>query len=134
MLNHRPIHLDLAALDDLSLLQSLEAMPLAVAPEVSAVTSDDPLAGLHLEDFFDSAFSTANDIAETGADHRSDVANEDRLPVELENCGNTVSSTLPILIDDFRKNGRLKPGMRNMLIGFGVGWSWAGCVWKETWQ
>jgi hypothetical protein len=23
--------------------------------------------------------------------------------------------------------------MKNMLIGFGVGWSWAGCVWEETW-
>lgn len=64
---------------------------------------------------------------------RLDIS-EDRLPVELEACGNTVSSSLPILIDDYRKNGRLKPGIRNMLIGFGVGWSWAGCVWKETWQ
>ena len=29
---------------------------------------------------------------------------------------------------------RLKPGMRNVLAGFGVGWSWAGCVWTETWN
>lgn len=54
----------------------------------------------------------------------------ERLPVILEHCGNTVSSTLPIVIDELRRNGGLRPGMKNVLIGFGVGWSWAGCVWK----
>ncbi len=57
---------------------------------------------------------------------------EQRMPLLLENCGNTVSSTLPILIDDLRNKGRLQPGMKSMLIGFGVGWSWAGCMWEET--
>jgi 3-oxoacyl-[acyl-carrier-protein] synthase-3 len=56
-----------------------------------------------------------------------------RLPIQLEQIGNTVSSTLPILIRDLRLQGRLKHGMRNLLVGFGVGWSWAGCVWEETW-
>jgi 3-oxoacyl-[acyl-carrier-protein] synthase-3 len=55
----------------------------------------------------------------------------ERLPIALENCGNTVSSTLPILIDELRQGGQLKPGMRNMLVGFGVGWSWAGCIWRS---
>lgn len=57
-----------------------------------------------------------------------------KLPIVLEHCGNTVSSTLPILIDELRKRGQLTRGMKNMLIGFGVGWSWAGCVWEETWN
>ena len=55
----------------------------------------------------------------------------ERLPIALENCGNTVSSTIPILIDELRQGGQIKPGMRNMLVGFGVGWSWAGCVWRS---
>ncbi|MEZ6101960.1 MAG: ketoacyl-ACP synthase III [Pirellulaceae bacterium] len=59
---------------------------------------------------------------------------DDRLPIMMESCGNTVSSTVPILIDDLRRLGRLRHGMRNMLVGFGVGWSWAGCMWQETWQ
>jgi len=59
---------------------------------------------------------------------------ETRLPIILENFGNTVSSTLPILINELRNNGRLRPGMENLLVGFGVGWSWAGCTWKEVWQ
>lgn len=58
----------------------------------------------------------------------------DRLPIVMENCGNTVSSTIPILISDLRKDGRLSHNMKNMLVGFGVGWSWAGCLWTETWQ
>jgi 3-oxoacyl-[acyl-carrier-protein] synthase-3 len=58
----------------------------------------------------------------------------ERLPVVLEHVGNTVSSTIPILIDTLRKDGRLKRGMKNMLVGFGVGWSWAGCMWRESWK
>jgi 3-oxoacyl-[acyl-carrier-protein] synthase-3 len=60
--------------------------------------------------------------------------NEARLPMVLEDCGNTVSSTIPILIDTLRRDGRLTPGMRAMLVGFGVGLSWAGCVWTDTWR
>ena len=59
---------------------------------------------------------------------------EEKIPLALEDCGNTVSSTLPILIERMRSDGRLVPGTRNMLIGFGVGWSWAGCVWQESFR
>jgi 3-oxoacyl-[acyl-carrier-protein] synthase-3 len=60
--------------------------------------------------------------------------NDARLPIVLKDCGNTVSSTIPILIDHLRGTDRLQPGVTNMLVGFGVGWSWAGCIWKETWN
>jgi len=55
---------------------------------------------------------------------------DERLPIRLRNCGNTVSSTLPILIDEMRSTGELKPGSHNIMVGFGVGWSWAGCLWR----
>lgn len=42
----------------------------------------------------------------------------------LENYGNTVSSTLPILISDLRQLGKISHGTQSLLIGFGVGWSW----------
>ncbi len=58
----------------------------------------------------------------------------DRVPSNLEQRGNTVSSTIPILVHDLRRLGRLRPGKQSLLIGFGVGLSWAGCTWKETWQ
>ncbi len=55
-------------------------------------------------------------------------------PEALESYGNTVSSTIPILIHDLRLSGRLRPGKRTLLVGFGVGLSWAGCTWTETWE
>ena len=54
----------------------------------------------------------------------------EQMPLVLENVGNTVSSTIPIVIDALRADGRLKPGLKSMLVG--VGFSWAGCVWRET--
>ena len=59
---------------------------------------------------------------------------EEQMPIVLRDYGNTVSSTIPIVIDQLRADGRLKPGMKSMLVGFGVGWSWAGCVWQDLYQ
>lgn len=57
---------------------------------------------------------------------------EDRMPIVLREFGNTVSSTIPIVIDQMRSSSRLQAGANNLLVGFGVGWSWAGCVWREV--
>lgn len=57
----------------------------------------------------------------------------DRVPLALRDCGNTVSSTIPILINDLRASGRVRAGTRTMIAGFGVGFSWAGCIWTDTW-
>jgi len=57
---------------------------------------------------------------------------EDRLPIELADVGNTVSCTLPILLDGLRKRGQLADKSVNMLVGFGVGLSWAGCLWRDA--
>lgn len=54
-----------------------------------------------------------------------------RVPIDMEDVGNTVSCTLPILIDRMRRRGELTMGATNMLIGFGVGLSWAGCLWQD---
>jgi 3-oxoacyl-[acyl-carrier-protein] synthase-3 len=59
---------------------------------------------------------------------------EEKIPLALEEYGNTVSSTIPVLIHDLRCSGRLTPGKQNLLVGFGVGLSWAGCAWTETWD
>jgi len=57
-----------------------------------------------------------------------------QMPIVLEDCGNTVSSTIPIVIDRLRSDGRLRAGVRSLLVAFGVGWSWAGCAWEDTWS
>lgn len=58
-----------------------------------------------------------------------------KLPAEkqyfqLENCGNTVSSTIPIALYHAVKDGKINRGDSIVLAGFGVGFSWAGCVVK----
>jgi 3-oxoacyl-[acyl-carrier-protein] synthase-3 len=58
----------------------------------------------------------------------------EKAPIEMEAVGNTVSSTLPILIEEMRRRKRIAPGTCSMLLGFGVGLSWSGCVWHETWN
>ncbi len=59
---------------------------------------------------------------------------EEKIPLALQEYGNTVSSTLPLLMHDLRAAGRLRPGTQTLLVSFGVGLSWAGCGWTETWQ
>lgn len=46
----------------------------------------------------------------------------------LATVGNTVSASIPIALRDAELQGRLKPGMRVMLVGFGVGLSWGACL------
>ena len=46
----------------------------------------------------------------------------------LENCGNTVSSTIPIALESAIRANRIRPGMKVLLAGFGVGLSWGGCI------
>ena len=52
----------------------------------------------------------------------------EKFVLALENCGNTVSSTIPIALQSAHGSGALKPGSRILLAGFGVGLSWAGCI------
>lgn len=55
---------------------------------------------------------------------------ESKLPIYVENSGNTVSSSIPLALIQMRELGQFKPGTKMMLIGFGVGYSWAGCLLK----
>ena len=52
----------------------------------------------------------------------------DKFYVNLENTGNTVSSTIPIALKQLDDAGRLKSGMKVMLMGFGVGLSWGATI------
>jgi len=55
---------------------------------------------------------------------------ESKFYVYLSEVGNTVSSTIPIAMYEALKDGSLQKGMKTMLVGFGVGLSWAGCMLK----
>lgn len=53
---------------------------------------------------------------------------EERLPVHIEDVGNTVSSTIPLTLHAMLRGGLLDSPKRLMLIGFGVGLSWSACI------
>jgi 3-oxoacyl-[acyl-carrier-protein] synthase-3 len=48
--------------------------------------------------------------------------------VSMAHCGNTVSSTLPIVLNHAAAEGQLKSGATIMLVGFGVGYSWGATL------
>ena len=52
----------------------------------------------------------------------------ERFCIALEDCGNTVSSTIPIALHRAFATGLLRPGNSVLLAGFGVGYSWAGTI------
>ena len=51
--------------------------------------------------------------------------NNDKFFIHLKDCGNTVSSTIPIALYEAIKQNRAKKGNKILLAGFGVGYSWA---------
>ncbi|MBO9674988.1 MAG: ketoacyl-ACP synthase III [Sphingobacteriaceae bacterium] len=53
---------------------------------------------------------------------------EEKFLLFLESCGNTVSSTIPIVLNEMKKQQRFKKGDKILLAGFGVGLSWAGTI------
>ena len=53
---------------------------------------------------------------------------EEKFYLDMEDKGNTVSATIPIAMKDALDEGRIRRGDRLMLLGFGVGYSWAGCI------
>lgn len=51
-----------------------------------------------------------------------------RFTIALDDTGNTVSSSIPIALERARREGVIRPGDRVMLVGFGVGYSWAATL------
>lgn len=55
---------------------------------------------------------------------------KEKFYVNLENIGNTTSTTIPLALKDCLKTNRFKSGDNVLLAGFGVGLSWAGTILK----
>jgi len=60
-----------------------------------------------------------------------------RVPLPMEkvylnigNYGNTSAASVPIALDEARRDGRLKPGDTAILVGFGAGLTWGSTVLK----
>lgn len=57
---------------------------------------------------------------------------DERFMLYLRDVGNTVSATIPLAMEAAVEQGRLKPGDRMVLVGFGVGYSWS--VIRAVWR
>jgi 3-oxoacyl-[acyl-carrier-protein] synthase-3 len=53
---------------------------------------------------------------------------EEKFVIDMSDCGNTVSSTIPIALKRGVVAGKIRPGHRVMLVGFGVGYSWGALM------
>ena len=51
-----------------------------------------------------------------------------KFPVNIEEYGNTSSASIPILLDELNKAGRLKKGQKIVLCGFGAGLTWGATL------
>jgi 3-oxoacyl-[acyl-carrier-protein] synthase-3 len=65
------------------------------------------------------------------------LAKKLKLPPEktfffLENVGNTSGSTIPVVLTEAIRQGRVKPGMTVLLVAFGVGLSWGSSIFRAS--
>ncbi|HTS78026.1 MAG TPA: ketoacyl-ACP synthase III [Bryobacteraceae bacterium] len=52
----------------------------------------------------------------------------ERFSLAMRHCGNTVSASIPIAMKEDRDAGKFLPSDLAMLVGFGVGYSWAATL------
>ena len=48
--------------------------------------------------------------------------------INIESVGNSVSSSIPVALKEAEQKGVLKRGMKVMVAGFGIGFSWGGTI------
>ena len=53
---------------------------------------------------------------------------QEKFLIAMSDCGNTVSSTIPIALKHASGSGKLLPGSLVMLVGYGVGYSWGAAL------
>ena len=60
----------------------------------------------------------------------------EKFPMNLEEYGNTSSASIPILLDEMNRQGRLRAGQKLVLAGFGAGLTWGASIveWRSLRQ
>lgn len=57
---------------------------------------------------------------------------EEKFICHMLDCGNTVSSTIPIVLYHMQAEGKFDAKNKTLLAGFGVGYSWGGTIIETT--
>jgi 3-oxoacyl-[acyl-carrier-protein] synthase-3 len=84
-------------------------------------------AGLSLDQVDLFVFHQANQYMLDHLRKRMGIPAE-KFVVAMSDCGNTVSSTIPIALKHAAANGQLRKDALVMLVGFGVGYSWGAAM------
>ena len=50
----------------------------------------------------------------------------EKFPMDMMQNGNMSSASIPVLLDELKKAGKLQPGMKIVVAGFGAGLTWGG--------
>lgn len=100
---------------------------LRVVPETVARLLAD--SGLQMNDIDVFIFHQANQFMLDHLRKKLKVP-EERFWVSMSDVGNTVSCTIPIALKRALDAGKVRPGMRLMFVGFGVGYSWGATLVK----
>ena len=86
-------------------------------------------SGLNIQDIDKVVYHQANKFMLEKLRKKSKFTEEQFL-LSYEDYGNTVSSTIPLGLEKAFKENKLQPNDKVLLCGFGVGYSWAGCLIK----
>jgi 3-oxoacyl-[acyl-carrier-protein] synthase-3 len=54
----------------------------------------------------------------------------DRVLINLDRYGNTSAGSMPLVLDEANREGRIRPGDHILMSGFGGGLAWGSCVMK----
>lgn len=92
-----------------------------------AVDSLLELSNLKISDIDKAVFHQANKFMLEKLRTKTGFSTEQFL-VSFEEYGNTVSSTIPLGLEKAEREGKLVSGDKVLLCGFGVGYSWSGCI------
>lgn len=52
----------------------------------------------------------------------------EKFPMNISEYGNTSSASIPILLDEMNRSGKLKRGQKLVFVGFGAGLSWGATL------
>ena len=99
-----------------------------IPPLVSALLAK---SGLTLNDVDHYIFHQANRFMLEHLRQKIGVPVE-KFCINMDSYGNTVSSTIPMALELALSQQRIRGGDRVMLVGFGVGYSWAGTMIRVT--
>ncbi len=90
-------------------------------------------AGKTLKDVDLFIFHQASKLVMDNITRRLELPQE-KVFINYPRIGNTVSASIPIALKDAKNEKRLKNGDQVMLVGFGVGYSWGGCLlrWEDA--